>query len=261
MGHLSPEPDRPRPVESEPRSAPCSPRCPRRCTSTPRTSRGSATWCCSTAGSASVGWPTSGWTRPGRLAVLDVVGESILVTSGLRRPAPRGVQRVPPPRVADRSRPSRAPTHPRATSGALRCPYHSWTYDLDGRLLKAPHTEAVDDFDPAEFGLHEVGVRTWGGFVFVHLTPEQATRLRLGPGRVRRAAGALPAGEPGHRAELQLRRRGQLQGARRELQRVLPLRPGAPRADPARPVVRRGRGGAGVGGRRSRTARAPGRSR
>ena len=32
--------------------------------------------------------------------------------------------------------------------GALRCPYHSWTYDLDGRLIKAPHTDDVEDFDP-----------------------------------------------------------------------------------------------------------------
>jgi Rieske 2Fe-2S family protein len=60
---------------------------------------------------------------------------------------------------------------------ALRCPYHSWTYDLDGRLLKAPHTQDVVDFEPREFALHPVGVGTWGGFVFVHLSPSEATEL------------------------------------------------------------------------------------
>jgi len=67
---------------------------------------------------------------------------------------------------------------------ALRCPYHSWTYDLTGRLLRAPHTEDVDDFDPARFGLRPVAVDTWGGFLFLHLTPGEATTLRAALGEV-----------------------------------------------------------------------------
>jgi Rieske 2Fe-2S family protein len=63
-------------------------------------------------------------------------------------------------------------------AGSLRCPYHSWTYDLAGRLLRAPHTEDVEDFDPQSFGLHELAVETWGGFLFVHLTPAGAPPLR-----------------------------------------------------------------------------------
>jgi Rieske 2Fe-2S family protein len=117
-----------------------------------------------------------GLDRPGRLAVLDVVGESVLMTSdvegGLHAAynvcRHRGSQVVP-------TEPGATP--PACDVGALRCPYHSWTYDLDGRLLKAPHTEGVDDFDPTDFGLHAVGVRTWGGFAFVHLTPERASDL------------------------------------------------------------------------------------
>jgi Rieske 2Fe-2S family protein len=114
-----------------------------------------------------------GLDRPGRLAVLDVVDESILVTTGRDGELHaaynvcrhRGSQVVP-------TDPGITPTP--CDVGALRCPYHSWTYDLDGRLLKAPHTEDVEDFDPSAFGLHEVGVRTWGGFAFVHLTPDTA---------------------------------------------------------------------------------------
>ena len=98
-----------------------------------------------------------GLDRPGRLAVLDVVGESILVTSGRRRRAPRGVQRLPSPGLPGRARPIPGPLPRPVTVGALRCPYHSWTYDLDGQLLKAPHTEGVEDFDPTAFGLHQVG--------------------------------------------------------------------------------------------------------
>ena len=62
-------------------------------------------------------------------------------------------------------------------------------------------------------------------------------------------------------ATLHLRGGGQLQGAARELQRVLPLRPGAPRAVPAGAGVRRRRRPTSTGRTASRTARAPGRSR
>ena len=114
-----------------------------------------------------------GLDAPGRLVVLDVVGESILVTSdraGRLHAAynvcrHRGSQIVPTGPGTDQ---------PSCEIGALRCPYHSWTYDLDGRLLKAPHTDDVDDFEPAQFSLHEVGIRLWGGFVFLHLTPGEA---------------------------------------------------------------------------------------
>ncbi len=113
-----------------------------------------------------------------QLVVLDVAGESVLVTrdgEGALRGfynvcRHRGSQVVP----VDPAGPVPEPC--RATS--LRCPYHSWTYDLAGRLLRAPHTEGVEDFDPAGFGLHPVAVDTWGGFLFVHLTPETAPPLR-----------------------------------------------------------------------------------
>jgi glycine betaine catabolism A len=118
-----------------------------------------------------------GLDRPDRLAVVDVAGESVLVTadgSGVLHAAynvcrHRGSQLVP----VD---PAQRPPEPCA-SQVLRCPYHSWTYALDGRLLKAPHTADVEDFDPATFGLNPVAVDTWGGFCFVHLTPATADAL------------------------------------------------------------------------------------
>jgi Rieske 2Fe-2S family protein len=77
-----------------------------------------------------------------------------------------------------------------AASGPIRCPYHSWAYGLDGRLLSAPHMDGVAGFAKEDFSLHPVGVESWGGFVFVHLSPGEATPLapQLGgiPGRLAR---------------------------------------------------------------------------
>ncbi|MBY0438356.1 MAG: aromatic ring-hydroxylating dioxygenase subunit alpha [Burkholderiales bacterium] len=57
----------------------------------------------------------------------------------------------------------------RLRGGRIVCPYHAWTYDLDGRLQSTPRRMPTGDFDPADFGLFPVAVDTWGGFVFVHL--------------------------------------------------------------------------------------------
>ena len=54
------------------------------------------------------------------------------------------------------------PTPAACAAGALRCPYHSWTYDLAGRLLRAPHTEDVDDFDPDRLRAAPGGGRALG---------------------------------------------------------------------------------------------------
>ncbi|MEE9269499.1 MAG: aromatic ring-hydroxylating dioxygenase subunit alpha [Candidatus Krumholzibacteria bacterium] len=47
------------------------------------------------------------------------------------------------------------------------CPYHGWTYGLDGRLANAPELGEVQDFDPDHFGLKSIAVDTWGPFVFI----------------------------------------------------------------------------------------------
>jgi len=60
------------------------------------------------------------------------------------------------------------------TAGHLvrfQCPYHAWTYELDGSLRRAPHTERLLDFDRADNGLMPVALDTWAGFVFLNLDP------------------------------------------------------------------------------------------
>ena len=54
----------------------------------------------------------------------------------------------------------------------FQCPYHAWIYDLDGSLVRAKHTDDLDEFDFATYSLARVRLETWQGFVFVNLTPE-----------------------------------------------------------------------------------------
>jgi Rieske 2Fe-2S family protein len=54
-------------------------------------------------------------------------------------------------------------------SAAIQCPYHAWTYALDGRLIGAPHMDAVPGFDKANYSLHPVSLELWEGFIFVNL--------------------------------------------------------------------------------------------
>jgi Rieske 2Fe-2S family protein len=51
---------------------------------------------------------------------------------------------------------------------SITCPYHAWTYGLDGALHQAPGFRANADFDPAAHGLVPLPVERWGGWVFVH---------------------------------------------------------------------------------------------
>ena len=62
--------------------------------------------------------------------------------------------------------------HPLCTGDASResiqCPYHAWTYGLDGELRSAPRADREPGFDRAGLGLVPVAVDTWGPFVFVN---------------------------------------------------------------------------------------------
>jgi nitrite reductase/ring-hydroxylating ferredoxin subunit len=69
---------------------------------------------------------------------------------------------------------ARRPGRERQLIGAIRCPYHSWTYSLDGSLRAAPFLDEEPDFSRADLPLYRVGVESWGGFVFLNLTPAEA---------------------------------------------------------------------------------------
>jgi glycine betaine catabolism A len=59
-------------------------------------------------------------------------------------------------------------------SAAIQCPYHAWTYALDGRLIGAPHMDDVPSFDKADYSLHAVNLALWEGFIFVNLADSPA---------------------------------------------------------------------------------------
>ena len=57
----------------------------------------------------------------------------------------------------------------------IRCPFHRWTYALDGRLLVAPKMEQTPNFDKTNFGLVPVQIDVKEGFAFVCLNQEAAS--------------------------------------------------------------------------------------
>ena len=57
------------------------------------------------------------------------------------------------------------------------CPYHAWSYGLDGRLRAAPGMEGVKGFDKTEYGLVPLRLETWAGFLFINPDPAAAPLL------------------------------------------------------------------------------------
>lgn len=56
----------------------------------------------------------------------------------------------------------------------IRCVYHAWTYDLEGRLVAAPNIHDMPDLVKEEYGLHRVAVEEWLGYAWVNLDPAAA---------------------------------------------------------------------------------------
>ena len=57
---------------------------------------------------------------------------------------------------------------------SIRCPYHSWTYRLDGSLMSAPNWRSMAAADKADFGLHPVHLAQWHGMVWLNLAEHPA---------------------------------------------------------------------------------------
>jgi choline monooxygenase len=55
------------------------------------------------------------------------------------------------------------------------CPYHSWSYHLDGALAGAPEMQNTHGFDPADNALIPLALDCWGGFLFINFDPDAAS--------------------------------------------------------------------------------------
>ncbi|HSD68775.1 MAG TPA: aromatic ring-hydroxylating dioxygenase subunit alpha [Woeseiaceae bacterium] len=65
----------------------------------------------------------------------------------------------------------------RFRNGRIICPYHTWTYDLDGKLVATPSRLPAADFSATDYPLYRVHSDTWGGYIFVNLSLEPDTPL------------------------------------------------------------------------------------
>jgi len=48
------------------------------------------------------------------------------------------------------------------------CPYHSWTYDLNGNLRGTPEMDKTQNFNKTDYGLTPISIDTWGNFLFIN---------------------------------------------------------------------------------------------
>lgn len=53
--------------------------------------------------------------------------------------------------------------------GVVRCPYHGWTYQLDGSLMAIPQDQHFGAIDKSQYGLHEIQVEVFHGLIFVRM--------------------------------------------------------------------------------------------
>ena len=103
----------------------------------------------------------------GDYLTLDVAGSSVIVVRGA---AGEFASELYAYHNFCRHRGTRLCNERQGTFGtAIHCPYHAWTYALDGTLRAAPHMREVSGFDPAQWGLKRVALEEWHGFVFVNL--------------------------------------------------------------------------------------------
>lgn len=117
--------------------------------------------------------------EPGSAVVIEVMGESVIVArlaDGSLR-AHYNVCRHRGSKLCANDNKWGVALNGGIDRGFIRCPYHQWTYGLDGKLINAPHLSRADGFDADELSLYPVGIATWGGFIFLKLAPEPGDEL------------------------------------------------------------------------------------
>lgn len=96
---------------------------------------------------------------------LEYIGESVIVVRG-KDGEVRAFTNV------CRHRGSRIVDGSSGCAKKLICPYHAWTYELDGKLTGVPDSASYPGLDKANHGLAPVSMEIWRGFIFVRLKDE-----------------------------------------------------------------------------------------
>ena len=106
--------------------------------------------------------------KPGDYFLAEVAGESLIVAKD-QRSTIRAFYNV------CRHRGARLCEEENGHAAAIQCPYHAWTYALDGRLIGAPHMDETPGFNKAEYPLKPVRLGLWEGFIFLNLADVSAS--------------------------------------------------------------------------------------
>jgi glycine betaine catabolism A len=104
-------------------------------------------------------------TEPGQYMTTKVEGENILIVRG-KDHVLRAFLNV------CRHRGAKLCSDPSGKTGIIRCPYHSWSYGLDGSLLGVPNTTECREelVNNDTYGLEPVHLQTWHGMIWLNLS-------------------------------------------------------------------------------------------
>ncbi|HEX3065647.1 MAG TPA: Rieske (2Fe-2S) protein, partial [Dongiaceae bacterium] len=97
---------------------------------------------------------------------IDVIGEPVIIVRGKD-----GEVRALNAACRHRAMPV---AQGKGNTGRFTCPYHAWTYALDGRLIGAPHMEQSQVFNKEACRLPSYRLESWMGFLFVNLDDDAA---------------------------------------------------------------------------------------
>jgi Rieske 2Fe-2S family protein len=131
--------------------------------------------------------------EPGSCFLFELGGESVIVlrdrsaaahgSAGSQEPAGGTAGAIRAFHNHCRHRGSRlCQEHTTLLGPAIQCPYHAWTYGLDGALRAAPNMKEVQGFDRADYPLHRVALENWEGLLFLNLAPQPAAFAASLPG-------------------------------------------------------------------------------
>ena len=103
--------------------------------------------------------------EPGSYRLAEIEGEDVILVRG-RDDAIRAFYNV------CQHRGTAVCEVPEGTAVRFQCPYHAWIYDLEGHLVRAKHTEDLDEFSLESYSLKPLRLESWQGFLFLSFDPD-----------------------------------------------------------------------------------------